>query len=106
MRVRTGIIKKLLLSGATAFSIVGFAAPAAFAMDSGGSYNNSDGYSSNMNYNNNNNYGGGNSCDRMKDGNYNGWDGNYMNRYCMSSMHYSNYNNQNRCDRNKYPTLY
>ena len=99
MRSRTGFTKRLLLSGATAFSLVGFASPAVFAMDGGnyGGYNNySNGYSnSNYNYNGGNNY----NC-MMRSGNYNGWDGNYNNRYCMphTTYSYSSYKNESRCD--------
>lgn len=105
MRSRTGFVKRLLLSGATAFSLVGFASPAVFAMDGGnGGYGNSNGYSNSDydSYNNANyNYGGGNNYNcMMQYGNYNGWDGSYSNRWCMphTTYNYSSYNYENRCD--------
>ena len=95
MRLRTGLVKKLLLSGATVFSLVGFVSPAVFAMNGG------NGYSSSYNgYNNyNDNYGEGNSC-MMRYGNDNDWDNWDSNRYCMSytNYSYSSYNYNNRCD--------
>lgn len=110
MRSRTGFVKRLLLSGATAFSLVGFASPAVFAWDGGNSsgYNNSNGYgnSNYSSYNNANyNYGGGNNYNcMMRDGNYSGWGGNYSNRYCKPHNSYSssNYSYGNRCDHQQY----
>lgn len=89
MRSRKGFFKRLLLSGATAISLVGFASPAVFAWDGGGG--NYDG----NNYNNNN-YG--NRCDMQYS-----WDNNYgSNRWCMPrDYNYSSYNYGNNCDHNQ-----
>jgi hypothetical protein len=96
MRSRTGLVKRLLLSGATAFSLVGFASPAVFAWDGGnnGGYDHTNGYSTSS-YSGENNY----NC-MMRYGNNNGWNGNYTNKYCMSRTTYSytNYTNESRCD--------
>jgi hypothetical protein len=95
------------VSGATAFSLVGFVSPAVFAWDGGSSsgYDNTNGYSTSnySSYNNydSGNYGGGNNYNcMMRDDNDNGWDGNYSNRYCMSRTTYSisSYNKESRCD--------
>lgn len=78
MRSRKGFFKKLVLSGATAVSLVGFASPAVFAWD-GGSYSNSS----------SNNYSNSSRCDRD-------WDWDDSNCMRMDNNKFSDFNN--RCD--------
>jgi hypothetical protein len=117
--MRVGLIKKLVLGGVTAFSLIGFASPAAFAWDGGGSggygsYNATDySNSNNYNYGNYGDYGGNYGCNMQQNsyGNDMGWDwddyggnnGSYSNG-CMNHNHENSYqlssysNNNNRCD--------
>jgi hypothetical protein len=93
MRSRKGFFKRLLLSGATAVSLVGFASPAVFAWDGGGG--NYDGNSWDNSYNNR--------CD-MQYNSWNNWGGNNYRSDCYRMpKHYDNYSsyNNNNCDHNQ-----
>lgn len=87
MRSRKSFFKKLILSGATAISVIGFASPAVFAWD-GGSYSN--------NYNNN--YSNSHRCDGD-------WDWDDSNCMRLDNFRYSNFNYNNNCD-HRYSNIY
>jgi len=80
MRSRKGFFKKLVLSGATAVSVIGFASPAVFAWD-GGNFNNDF----------SNNFHNSIRCDRD-------WDWDDSNCMRLDNFRFSDFNSNNHCD--------
>lgn len=83
MRSRKSFFKKLILSGATAVSVIGFASPAVFAWD-GGNFSN-DGNNFNNHFSSR--------CDGDWD-----WDDSDCMRFNNDNFRFSDFNFNNHCD--------